>query len=151
MTKKDSFAQRLATRRVEMAMSQSALARSSDIAVAQISRYESGKNIPRDDIIYKLAEALLVPYEWLKDGDTSLFDTGKAPTGELDVVISVPEELSLRLKEKAHKEGISPEDLIIKLLDISFESNAHNKDSSIDIDKLADKVAARLEKRSIKK
>ncbi len=64
----DQFRERLFSQRMEEKISQSQLARRSGVAVAQISRYESGKSNPREDIIAKLADGLNVNFEWLAYG-----------------------------------------------------------------------------------
>ncbi|MER5000233.1 helix-turn-helix domain-containing protein [Providencia stuartii] len=68
MTKDNSIAKRLTTLRAQKGLSQNELAELSGVAPAQISRYESGVNVPRAHIIAKLAKALGVQYSFLESG-----------------------------------------------------------------------------------
>ncbi|APW16427.1 helix-turn-helix transcriptional regulator [Salmonella enterica] len=68
MTNNDTIAKRIIEMRAERGMSQSELAAASEVAPAQISRYESGKNIPRANVLSKIAKALNVPYAYLAYG-----------------------------------------------------------------------------------
>ena len=80
MINSDDFAKRLKQRRLAMGFSQSELGRLSGLAPAQISRYESGVNIPRDDIAAKLASALYTDLEWLTSGVSEA--TNSSPSGK---------------------------------------------------------------------
>ncbi|WP_126312901.1 helix-turn-helix domain-containing protein [Delftia acidovorans] len=66
MNTENSFGERLLRARVGKRLSQSALAAAVGITPAQISRYESGKNMPRPHITAQLAEALGVDARWLE-------------------------------------------------------------------------------------
>lgn len=89
MTSDDTFGIRLAQARAEKKLSQSELAELTGIAPAQISRYESGRNMPRPGIVAKLAKALSVSMHWL--------NTGAFPWGD-----ERGPEIRIRLSEPVH-------------------------------------------------
>lgn len=68
MTKSNSIASRLISRRAEIGMSQNQLAVKAEIAPAQVSRYESGASNPSIKTLGKLAVALGVNFDWLQSG-----------------------------------------------------------------------------------
>lgn len=53
-----TFAQRLKALRMERDMDQDALADASGVSKGAIARYETGRNIPRVDVVVSLASAL---------------------------------------------------------------------------------------------
>lgn len=59
---------RIAEARQRSGLSQAELGEKSGIAQTQISRYESGRAVPRRDALMKLAEALGVHAGWLMEG-----------------------------------------------------------------------------------
>ncbi len=123
MTKHDDIASRMIERRAQLGWSQEQLSKESGVAAAQISRYEARINKPRANVIAKLAKALLVPFAWLANGETSEFDIAAAPKGFLDFVVQMPEDLALRIKEAAAKMGVSEEQFIIDALDSAYDSD----------------------------
>lgn len=65
-----SFAHRMVVARTAKGLTQSQLARASEIGSDMtISRYERGEFLPRSDIAVKLAAALDVGVEWLLTGE----------------------------------------------------------------------------------
>ncbi|WP_050569756.1 helix-turn-helix domain-containing protein [Dickeya sp. NCPPB 3274] len=71
--KKVSFKERLIQARINKGFSQTQLAKEASIAKTQLSRYETGKVIPKFQAVKKLADALGVRYSWLS-GEEPLFD-----------------------------------------------------------------------------
>jgi len=102
MTSNDTFGSRLTQARVELGLSQAELAERTGIAPAQISRYESGRNIPRAGVVVKLAKALDVSSQWLITG-TFPFDRQLGPP----ITIQLPEHLHHTLAERAEVRGQS--------------------------------------------
>lgn len=69
MINKD-FSHRIKKARLDKQLTQRKLAELAGLDPAQISRYEAGTNIPRDNIAAKLAEVLEVQKTWLLGGRT---------------------------------------------------------------------------------
>jgi transcriptional regulator with XRE-family HTH domain len=65
---KQGFIDRLVKARSALGWSQADLARASGISATQLSRYESGLNGPRINMIGRLAKALNVQFDWLAYG-----------------------------------------------------------------------------------
>lgn len=63
------FSTRLISARTKIHMSQSSLAQAAQIAPTQLSRYETGKVIPKFDVMLRLSLVLGVSYSWLADGE----------------------------------------------------------------------------------
>ena len=79
MNSNDTLGGRLAQARAEKGLSQAELGDLAGIAPAQISRYESNRNVPRLGHISKLARSLAVSMHWLNTGaDTP---NGQSRTG----------------------------------------------------------------------
>lgn len=78
---KNELAQRLIKARSGHGWTQADLAEVSEVAAAQISRYEAGRSKPRPEVIAKLAKALAVRFEWLAygEGEIELADGSEAP------------------------------------------------------------------------
>ncbi|MDE9557334.1 helix-turn-helix domain-containing protein [Xenorhabdus bovienii] len=114
MTNDNSIASRLIARRAAFDWSQNQLAKRSNVAPAQISRYESEKSKPSMQVISRLASALYVPFEWLAYGDTTNFPkTDIAEKGGVELHVSVPQELHDKLKEEADRLGKEIEDIAV--------------------------------------
>ncbi len=79
------FRERLVWARSKRGISQQQLAEASEIAPAQISRYEAGRAMPRPQIIAKLATALSIDFEWLLSGRG-------APSGDLPSYLGKPDQ-----------------------------------------------------------
>ncbi|MCU6406630.1 helix-turn-helix domain-containing protein [Enterobacter quasiroggenkampii] len=120
MTINDSIATRIIERRAELEMSQNDLAREASVAPAQISRYESGKTLPRPKVIARLAEALLVPYAWLAYGEGR--EERISGSGKIDLHFNVPKELKEFFDKKCTEEGMSKEDLLVEMFEL-FKKN----------------------------
>ena len=65
---KEDFIARLVKARSALGWSQADLAKASGISATQLSRYESGLNEPRINMIGKLAKSLNVQLDWLAHG-----------------------------------------------------------------------------------
>ncbi|WP_233981852.1 helix-turn-helix domain-containing protein [Pectobacterium versatile] len=63
------FATRLVNSRTKIGMSQASLAEAAEIAATQLSRYETGKVIPKFEVMLRLSLALGVSFSWLAHGE----------------------------------------------------------------------------------
>ncbi|EBH3061870.1 helix-turn-helix transcriptional regulator [Salmonella enterica] len=122
MTINDSIATRIIERRAELEMSQNDLACEAGVAPAQISRYESGKTLPRPKVIARLAEALLVPYSWLAYGEGR--EVGIPGSGRIDLHFNVPKEVRDFFEQKSTEEGVSKEDLFVEMYELFKKNNS---------------------------
>lgn len=132
--------QRLIRTRAERGWSQNELARRSGVAPAQLSRYESGKNTPRTEVLWKLATALSVDMLWLIDGQhhdpdmvssvelarPDSLHSVEAETTAKDYIVQprkfvIPKDMEPVLKELADKEGKAPSELAAKLLKLGMD------------------------------
>lgn len=120
MIKSDTFGERLKHRRIEMELSQSELGRLTGIAPAQISRYESNVNIPRDDIAAKLAKAVGVSFDWLKWGQAVAIDTYAEDNKNISYSLDMPSELLKQINESSIANNVSLAQEIIDRLESSF-------------------------------
>ncbi|WNP29343.1 helix-turn-helix transcriptional regulator [Morganella morganii] len=117
MTKDNSIAKRLTTLRAQKGLSQSELAELSGIAPAQISRYESGANIPRAHIIAKLAKALGVQYSFLQygfevDDDEMWAQMSLNKDNTATISLTLDDETLGIAKKSAEIRGVSLEDYL---------------------------------------
>lgn len=117
MTKDNSIAKRLTTLRAQKGLSQSELAELSGIAPAQISRYESGANIPRAHIIAKLAKALGVQYSFLQygfevDDDDMWTQMSLNKDNTATISLTLDDETLDIAKKSAEIRGVSLEDYL---------------------------------------
>ena len=91
-----------------LGLSQAELAARVGIAATQLSRYESGKNLPRTTTLFRIAEALNVSPRWLEHGDGNMnaheFATPPKP-GEHEVVVDLPDELYAAIRTIADAHG----------------------------------------------
>ncbi|WP_205690327.1 helix-turn-helix domain-containing protein [Comamonas serinivorans] len=109
---------RLVWARSMLGWSQNELARTSKVAAAQISRYESGVSKPRPQAIAKIAEALGVSFEWLAHGTGDMPSGREAPTpqGWTSMAVELEPELHEAVLAKARARGITPEALMIQII-----------------------------------
>lgn len=111
MTNNDTIAKRITEMRAERGMSQGELAAASEVAPAQISRYESGKNIPRANVLSKIAKALNVPYAYLAYGVMPDFSksvkVNEDGVATLTLDLDLDEETLEKAKEMAKLRGIT--------------------------------------------
>lgn len=122
----NSLASRLIKARSAMRWSQEDLSAETGIAQSQLSGYEKGV-VPRAATIAKLADALGVPFDWLKDG---VGDPG-APAGERParpfIFEDLPWELQRAITESAQSRGQTIKDEIIGRLVGSFLGNREER------------------------
>lgn len=113
MNKPSDVRQRIVERRATLGWSQNRLSLEAGVAPAQISRYESGKSKPSAQVLARLAEAMLVPFDWLLSGhDESGFENTHDERG-LSMCVELDEESANFLKELKEKWGIT-DDMIFK-------------------------------------
>lgn len=67
----EAIGRRIAEARQKAGLSQTDLGLKTGIAQTQISRYESGRAVPRRAAMGRLAEALGVNFEWLMEGEVT--------------------------------------------------------------------------------
>lgn len=88
---------RIAEARQKAGLSQAELGQVADVAQTQISRYESGRAVPRRAVLARLAEALRVPLEWLAfgEGPTEAIRLNMVePDGITNTTLVIPESLA---------------------------------------------------------
>ena len=112
---------RIVKARAGLGWSQLQLAEAAGVAPGQISRYESGKNTPRPQLVAKLAAAMNVSFEWLANGHGTP-NTGEhgptivVPKGvELDT-FTFPDDIYAALEEEARRKEITVEMLVLQYL-----------------------------------
>lgn len=140
-------------------MTQNELADKSGIAAPQISRYETGRSVPRPEILAKLASTLGVTFESLCYGDVEeaevdISEVKRYPSDTADKVLLRLEEPGMReqLKALAKRSGRKTLTAEINAALIAHIANAGEASSppqtlnlsESDLDKLAEKLAARL-------
>lgn len=122
---KNSFSVRLFRARVDKGISQSELASAAEVAPAQVSRYEAGRNIPRPHVAAKLAAALDVDVDWLMAGAELAEEDGGTPAQGVDagefVFQPSPENLE-KLKALSTLTGKTPDELVQQMF---AEMEAH--------------------------
>lgn len=141
-TKYLTFSERLASRRIELQISQSELSRLSNIAVAQISRYESRRTKPRKDIISRLAQALNVDYKWLT-GDSDEIQITFRPIPRITdrnsdkFMLRLPPGLRAQIAEDAALNGRS--------MNAEIVARCCSTEKDIPTDKLIKELADRID------
>lgn len=71
-----NFNEKVRDARARLGLNQKDLAKKSGISVRMIAAYEKGSSFPQAARLYKLAEALEVPIEYLRDDDAQLDFSG---------------------------------------------------------------------------
>ncbi|WP_446471058.1 helix-turn-helix domain-containing protein [Xenorhabdus stockiae] len=125
MNKNDSIAARIIERRAMLGLSQNALAQQSNVAPAQISRYESGKRKPSPQVIKRIAEALGVPFDWLAYGNTTEFENVKDELEGISYSIDLPPDLADMVHKEAARLGITPAEFANHLLELGSSVFSH--------------------------
>lgn len=110
----DSFATRLTKARMAVPLSQTDLGKEAHIAPTQISRYESGRAVPRGYVLGKLALALNVRPEWLARGEgpmkePSPYSEARQSSG---FGLSFSADETAKLKAAAKARGVSFEEFL---------------------------------------
>lgn len=133
----DSFAARMRLARTAKGLTQTALGELVGMKPAQVNRYESGKNVPRDRVLAELAACLGVRSEWLLHGTgprhlshaTAVnkalrVSTALLPEGGTEISFVLYEELRAVFMERAKREGL-PLDAFLRnaLLELAKERN----------------------------
>lgn len=96
-------------------MSQGDLARASDIAATQLSRYETGRALPRKLAVHRLANALAVNWRWLAHGEGEVGEYGATDGAGLSIWVDA--ELRKRITTFAHYNGMTIEEAVADILD----------------------------------
>lgn len=129
MQASDSFAARLTRSRAALGWSQLELSSVTGVAAAQISRYESGRNVPRAEVVAKLARALGVNFDWLFFGegpiDADLVDPPLPENMEL-ISLDIDRALYDRVAASADQNGVTVEMELLRILREAFERNTIN-------------------------
>lgn len=96
-------------------MSQGDLSRTSEIAATQLSRYETGRAMPRKLAVHRLAAALAVNWQWLDSGEGEIGEYGSLEGEGLSIWIDA--ELRERLTAFAHYSGLTLEEAVADIFD----------------------------------
>lgn len=120
MTKNDDIARRITSRRADLGWSQERLSQESGVAAAQISRYESGLNKPRANIVGKLASAMAVEFSWLAYGE-------HANPDYVETELVIPKDLKEIIVTKAKENGMTEEDFIVHILRDHYHETTNKK------------------------
>jgi len=96
-------------------MSQGDLARATEIAATQLSRYETGRAVPRKLAVHRLATALAVNWRWLEYGEGEIGEYGSVEGSGLSIWIDA--ELRDRLTAYAYYNGLTLEEAMADILD----------------------------------
>ncbi|MDP9908693.1 helix-turn-helix domain-containing protein [Variovorax sp. KBS0712] len=110
-----TIAERIAFARAARGMPQGGLAASSGIAATQVSRYETGRAVPRKLALARLAQALAVSLEWLATGEGEM-DEYPETEGE-GLIFRVDEELADRLRAYAYFNGLTLVESVADIFD----------------------------------
>lgn len=96
-------------------MSQGDLSRATEIAATQLSRYETGRAVPRKLAVHRLAMALAVNWRWLEFGEGEIGEYGSTEGSGLSIWIDA--ELRERLTAYAYYNGLTMEEAMADILD----------------------------------
>lgn len=107
------LSQRLVKARSGHGWSQADLAEVSGVAAAQISRYEAGRSKPRAEVVAKLAKALAVSFDWLREGIGHAeigAEVPKYPVSQSAVMsLEIDAEMQEALEKIAERNGMTVE------------------------------------------
>ncbi|QCT21743.1 helix-turn-helix transcriptional regulator [Jejubacter calystegiae] len=114
MTDNNEIGRRIVNRRAFLGISQSELARRASVAPAQISRYESGKSVPSQQVIARLAKALRSTFDWLATGSEakSLANSDDSQGSEFAINYELDDECIALVERLATEAGVSGESVI---------------------------------------
>lgn len=110
------FPARLLRLRADAGMTQKELARASGVSVPQIARYETGVSNPRLTAIVKLAKALGVDPDYLRDAseEPEAVEIYIYTQSEKHPIVAVlPKDVYSFMEEQASKRGISTEAMML--------------------------------------
>ncbi|MFN7155210.1 MAG: helix-turn-helix domain-containing protein [Acidovorax sp.] len=134
----EAIGRRIAEARQKAGLSQAELGEHTGIAQTQISRYESGRAVPRRASLMRLAEALKVQADWLMNGEAVSWPDpismqvrtagSKAPAEEL----VIPPYCVDFVRRMAERLGGSVPDAIVEIIkrymvEITFAPSGHPK------------------------
>lgn len=126
----NSLGLRIIKARSALGWSQADLASHSGVAAAQVSRYEQGRNVPRPEVLAKMAKALQVDFDWLSMGATAA-DASREPTAKRDkVTLTLSNSEYAQFAELAAEEGVSVEVLLNKLFQELLEGLSADDEST---------------------
>lgn len=125
------FATRLRKARLNAGLSQRELARSAEIDVSQISRYEKGAGEPRPGALKRIAETLDSSAEWLVTGNPDFDPELTTHVIKLDLDPEVQE----KVRAIAERDGRTVEDVIriVMLEALAVFDDGPQKDEAKDI------------------
>lgn len=116
----NGFNDRLIEARERAGYSQTQLGEACDMASTQISRYESGRAMPRRATVKRLASALGVSEEWLVTGSRPsgqfLVKTVLRESGGLGLDLRADPDTERAFNELANLEGLTPGEFLKKLV-----------------------------------
>lgn len=115
----ETLAERLVQMRLRIGYSQQELGERAGIAQTQVSRYESGRAIPRQPTIVKLAGVFEVAPSWLRSGVPSLKPSAHCVQLEGDQLMPITDVdagTQLEFLRMAANESMRPSDFLKKLL-----------------------------------
>lgn len=110
---------RITQARMARGWSQTDLGRACDMAPTQVSRYESGRAIPRRQTLLKISQALAVEYQWLTAGVGTMDQYGPA-AGHPGMKLWIDGDLALRLQTYAAHAGLTIEEALVEMLDFTL-------------------------------
>ncbi len=106
-------------------MSQGQLARESDIAATQLSRYETGRATPRKLALARLSQALAVNLKWLETGTGTMDEYPDTGLGGL--TFTIDRELSDRLRAYASLNELTLAEALAEMLDFPLSGYAESE------------------------
>lgn len=117
-----AFKDRLIAARERAGLSQTELGQLCGMAPTQVSRYESGRAVPRRAAMARLAEALKTPMDWLMHGDSVSMEGTQirfeqSESGDAALVLRPSPELGARMRQMADLAGITPNELLRRIIE----------------------------------
>lgn len=134
MTEPETIKDRLIRVRSALGWTQQDLAEASGVAAAQISRYESGRNEPRAEMVAKLAKSLDVQFDWLAHGRGPIeggHPDRTSPPGVHLIEMDLTDEELRHLQQYAQAKGLTVEMAARQLI---FSSVANPEPHPIDVE-----------------
>ncbi|MBH2008212.1 MAG: helix-turn-helix transcriptional regulator [Xanthomonadaceae bacterium] len=110
-----TIGERITYARQQRNLSQGELMRQSGIAATQLSRYETGRAIPRKLAAAKLSQALAVSLRWLETGEGQM---DEFPSSDKEgMTFWIDDELRSRLASFASYNGLTLTEALAEILD----------------------------------
>lgn len=149
----EGFSSRLVRYRSAKGWSQAALAEAAGVAPTQISRYESGVNQPRPQVVAKLAKALGIDFDLLAGNPASSAvsietEYVRRPEGGADLNLRLDHETANTMAKRAAELGIPVEQLAKAIVLEGLLDRAQQDKSlpQVDIEYLARRVKELLDR-----